>query len=428
MTRFLPLLLLSWVAQPVWMEAADAKPPNVVMIISDDQAWTDFGFMGNKVIKTPHLDRLAAESATFPRGYVPDSLCRPSLATMISGLYPHQHEISGNDPPKGTDRRKMLKHIHRIPSLPRLLAKKGYLSHQSGKWWEGDPVADGGFTAGMTHGDPSRGGRHGDLGLAIGRQGMQPVFDFIEKAGDKPFFIWYAPFMPHSPHTPPKRLLDKYTAPGKSLHVAKYQAMCEWFDETCGQFLDYLDDKNLAENTLVVFVTDNGWIQGENSPRYAPKSKRTQYDGGLRTPIMLRWPKRIQPKRYNDTLVSSIDLAPTILAAAGLKPPPEMTGMNLLKVIDNGGHTDRKAIFGEIFEHDVADIDEPAESLLYRWGIAGDWKLILPNKPDASVELYQLEQDPHETKNVAKEHPEVVERLRNQINHWWDGKPQKNSA
>ncbi len=423
MTRFVLPVLLLLSAQPLFAQADNGKPPNVVMIISDDQAWGDFGFMGHEVIKTPHLDRLAAESATFPRGYVPDSLCRPSLATMVSGLYPHQHEISGNDPPKGTDRRKMLKHIHRIPSLPRLLAKKGYVSHQSGKWWEGDPVADGGFTAGMTHGDPSRGGRHGDLGLKIGRQGMQPIFDFIEKAGDKPFFLWYAPFMPHSPHTPPKRLLDKYTAPGKSLHVAKYQAMCEWFDETCGQLLDYLDDKNLAENTLVVFVTDNGWIQSEDSPKYAPKSKRSQYDGGLRTPIMLRWPKRIQPKRYDDTLVSSIDLAPTILAAAGLKPTPEMTGINLLDVIDHGGRCDRQAIFGEIFDHDVANIDEPAESLLYRWGISGDWKLILPNKPGAVVELYQLKQDPHETKNVAKDHPEVVERLRNQINNWWDGKP-----
>ena len=425
MTRFLPLFVCCLFIPPMLLDAAETKPPNVVMIISDDQAWTDFGSMGHPVIKTPHLDRLAAESATFPRGYVPDSLCRPSLATMISGLYPHQHEISGNDPPKGTDRRKMLKHIHRIPSLPRLLAKKGYVSHQSGKWWEGDPVADGGFTAGMTHGDPSRGGRHGDLGLKIGRQGMQPIFNFIEKAGDKPFFLWYAPFMPHSPHTPPKRLLDKYTAPGKSLHVAKYQAMCEWFDETCGELLDYLDDKHLSENTLVVFVTDNGWIQSEDSPRYAPKSKRTQYDAGLRTPIMLRWPERIKPKRYEDTLVSSIDLAPTILAAAGLKPTPEMTGINLLEVIDNGGRTDRQAIFGEIFEHDVANIDEPAESLLYRWGISGDWKLILPNKPGAAAELYQLKEDPHETKNVAKEHPEVVERLRKQIDQWWDGKPAK---
>ena len=148
-----------------------AKPPNVVMIVSDDQAWTDFGFMGHETIRTPHLDRLASQSAVFPRGYVPHSLCRPSLATMITGLYPHQHGITGNDPPKGTDRGEMLRHIRRLPTLPKLLGDRGYVSFQSGKWWEGSPEL-GGFTAGMTHGDPSRKGRHGDVGLSIGREGM----------------------------------------------------------------------------------------------------------------------------------------------------------------------------------------------------------------------------------------------------------------
>src|SRR4051812_25252116 len=106
--------------------AIQAKQPNVVMIISDDQAWTDFGFMGHPVIRTPHLDRLASQSAVFKRGYVPTSLCRPSLATLISGQYAHQHKISGNDPPKGTDRELMLKHIRRIPTLPKLLGERGY--------------------------------------------------------------------------------------------------------------------------------------------------------------------------------------------------------------------------------------------------------------------------------------------------------------
>lgn len=401
---------------------AGGDPPNIVMIVSDDQAWTDFGFMGHETIKTPHLDKLAAQSATFPRGYVPSSLCRPSLATMLTGLYPHQHKISGNDPPKGTNRKEMLRHIHRLPSLPKLLKEKGYVSFQSGKWWEGDPVKDGGFTAGMTHGDPSQGGRHGDLGLKIGRQGMQPIFDFLDQAGDKPFFVWYAPIMPHSPHTPPKRLLDKYAASGKSEHIAKYQAMCEWFDETCGELLDYLDQKKLADNTLVLFVTDNGWIQDPNSPRFAPKSKRSPYDGGLRTPIMVRWPKRIMPKRYEETLVSSIDLVPTILSAVGLEATDEMQGVDLLKVIQNQGHTNRPMLFGEIFDHDVANIDVPAESLFYRWGIEGNWKLILPTDPKAPVELYDLSADPHEMKNLAQKHPEIVERLKGQIDRWWDGK------
>ena len=310
-----------------------AGQPNILLIISDDQSWTDFGFMGHKVIKTPHLDQLAAESIVFPRGYVPTSLCRPSLASMVSGLYPHQHKITGNDPPRGTDRREMLRHIRRIPSLPRLLAKKGYRSHQSGKWWEGHYEL-GGFTHGMT-----TTGRHGGPGLTIGRKGLKPIFDFIDASAEKPFFIWYAPFLPHTPHNPPARLLSKYKAEGKSIHVARYQAMCEWFDETCGELLGYLDKKKLRDNTLVVFVTDNGWIQKVQSRGSDVRSKRSPYDGGIRTPIMLRWPGKLKPARH-ETLVSSIDLAPTILAAAGLEAAPGMQGLNLLDVCAAG---DRKA-------------------------------------------------------------------------------------
>jgi arylsulfatase A-like enzyme len=400
---------------------AAEEPPNVVLIISDDQAWTDFGFMGHPTIRTPHLDRLAEQSAVFPRGYVPSSLCRPSLATMISGLYPHQHKLTGNDPPPGVDRSEMLRHIRRIPTLPRLLAEKGYVSHQSGKWWEGSYEL-GGFTAGMTHGDPRRRGRHGDEGLKIGREGMQPIFDFIEAHEGKPFFIWYAPFLPHTPHNPPQRLLDKYAEPGKSIHVARYQAMCEWFDETCGELLDYLDRDGLAENTLVAFVVDNGWIQREDARGFAPKSKRSPYDGGVRTPILLRWPGRIEPARYDDTLVSSIDLAPTILTAAGLKPAPEMPGIDLLEVARAGGKTDRQAIFGDVYEHDVVDIDDPVPGLLYRWCVEGKWKLILPADPDESPELYDLAADPHETENLAEERPQIVARLTRLIDDWWPGR------
>ncbi len=409
----LALCLLALIALPV---IAQAKPPNVVMIISDDQAWTDFGFMGHRDIKTPHLDQLARESAVFTRGYVPASLCRPSLATMITGLYPHQHKISGNDPPKGTDRQLMHKHIQSVPTLPRLLGKQGYRSHQSGKWWEGN-YRLGGFTAGMTHGDPKRGGRHGDEGLKIGRQGMEPIFDFIRESKDEPFFLWYAPFLPHSPHNPPERLLTKYEKPGRSIHVARYYAMCEWFDETCGELLDFLDKNNLADDTLVVFVTDNGWIQSTDSRRYAPKSKRSQYDGGIRTPIMLRWPGKIAPGE-NTTLASSIDLAPTVLKACGIDPPAMMPGIDLVSVA--AGHpTQRTAIHGEIFDHDIADIDSPRASLLYRWVIQGHWKLIVPADESAGVELYDLDADPHETKNLAADHADKVRELTANINDWW---------
>ncbi|HEX6987151.1 MAG TPA: sulfatase/phosphatase domain-containing protein, partial [Planctomycetaceae bacterium] len=178
---------------------------------------------------------------------------------------------------------------------------------------------------------------------------------------------------------------------------------------------------------LVVYVTDNGWIQktpesdlpaGWNHP-FAPKSKRSPYDGGVRTPILLRWPGRIAPGRF-ETPVSSVDLAPTILHACGVAPPEEMPGQNLLDVIAAGGRTDRDTVYGEIFGHDVPDVDDPAAGLLYRWCRRGDWKLIVPEKETGGPELYDLAADPHETRDLAAEHPDRVAALRERLDAWWE--------
>src|SRR5262245_42187489 len=116
---------------------AAERPPNVVMIVAEDQGWTDFGFMGHPVIETPRLDALASQSAVFPNAYVPTSLCRASLATLLTGLYAHQHKICCNDPPDGLDRSKMHPFIQQAPALPRQLKEQGYRSLQTGKYWEG---------------------------------------------------------------------------------------------------------------------------------------------------------------------------------------------------------------------------------------------------------------------------------------------------
>jgi len=406
------------------LSSAFAETPNVVLIISDDQAWADYDFMGHEHIRTPHLDRLAAESLTFTRGYVPSSLCRPSLATMITGLYPSQHKISGNDPaplPRKTVpesrkapayqqlRHDLINHIDKVPTLPRLLATKGYRSHQSGKWWEGN-YRRGGFTAGMTRGFPMPGGRHGDDGLTIGREGLEPIFEFIAESRreKKPFFVWYAPFLPHTPHNPPKRLLDQYRDKTDSLPVAKYWAMCEWFDETCGELLQHLDDEGLRDSTMIVYVTDNGWINRRDRSAYAPRSKRSPNEGGIRTPIMIRYPPSVSAKMDETTLVSSIDLAPTILAACGLQPTQEMPGINLL---NEAQRSSRKEIQGEIFAHDVADVQDPSASLLYRWVIYGPWKLIQPADDQESPQLFHLLNDPHENQDLAPAQPALVRAL-----------------
>lgn len=417
-------------------EEGSAKRPNVLLIISDDHAWTDYGFMGHPQIKTPSIDKLASESLVFTRGYVPSSLCRPSLATMITGLYPHQHGITGNDPalpdPKVNPMagranpqfaryyETLMERIEKVPTLPRILGEAGYVSLQTGKWWEGS-YRRGGFTEGMTHGDPRRGGRHGDEGLKIGREGLEPIFSFVRRAkGEgKPFFVWYAPMMPHSPHTPPQEILEKYLALNLTPPQARYYAMCEWFDATIGQLLSFLETEGLRENTIIVYLADNGWIQDPAQPnRFAPKSKRSPYDGGVRTPIIFSWPGRIKPQRDDSSLVSSIDIMPTLLHLCDIPCPQGLPGLN---VLDREALSKRRAVFGEVYAHNVADVDHPTKSLEYRWVIQDQWKLIVPADSAVAPELYQIIDDPHETVDLAKQRPELLKQLIELLDAWWPG-------
>lgn len=433
--RLLAILLVATLFGPALRADADDKPPpNIVLIIADDMAWTDYSFMGHPQIRTPRLDRLAGQGVAFRRGYVTTSLCSPSLASILTGRYPHEHRITSNDPPlpPGKDpsatrndpqflaaRQEMIKAFDDMPTLPRLLASKGYLSFQSGKWWGGS-YKRGGFTQGMTHGEPSRGGRHGDAGLAIGRQGIRPLTLFIDLAMARkaPFFVWYAPMMPHQPHNPPERLLAHYRDKAPSEPVAKYWAMCEWFDETCGELLDFLDARKLSDNTLVIFLADNGWIQDPKANQYAPRSKQSPYDGGLRTPILVRWPGKAAP-RSSDTPVSAIDVAPTILRAAGVEPPGGLEGVNLL---DDQAVSRHPPVFGEVFTHNAVRLHDPASSLRYRWIVDGDWKLIVPepkNEPSASVELFDVAHDPGETRNLAAQNHRKAAELLPKLDARW---------
>ena len=397
--------------------SAAPEKPNVVLIVADDQGWMDFGFMGSKVVQTPHLDKLATESAVFPNGYVPTSLCRASLATLLTGQFGHQHKICCNDPPDGVDRTLMHPFIQKAPTIPRLLKDAGYRSFQTGKFWEGH-FANAGFTHGMT-----TKGRHGEEGLVIGRQTMKPIYDFIEADTDKPFFLWYAPMMPHEPHNPPERILKKYAVDGRNPKLAKYYAMCEWTDETVGELLAYLDKRGLRDKTLVVFAVDNGWIQETGDVRttrgnLAPKSKLSPYDGGLRTPVIVRWPGHTKAGKHPD-LVSTIDVAPTIFAACDVKVPRELPGLSLLDVAAGKGKLARSAVFGEIFEHTAKDIDKPALNLTHRWAREGDWKIILFEDGKTPPELYNVAQDPHEEKNLAGEQKDRVAALTKLLDHWW---------
>ena len=425
----LVLLLVSCQTPP------EERPPNVLLIISDDQAWSDYGFMGHAQIQTPHLDHLASNSLCFTRGYATAPLCSPSLASIISGRYAYTHGVTGNDPAfdyegkryaeewmieRTAEFQPVKENFYQRKILTQYLSDAGYRSLQTGKWWLGS-WQEGHFDAGMTHGNPAKRGRHGDEGLLIGREGLDTIFSFIEQtqAQDQPFFVWYAPFLPHTPHNPPDRLLAKYRELTDSEFMAKYWAMCEWFDETCGELMTYLEENSLAAETLVIYTTDNGWIQNPERNGYAPRSKRTPYEKGIRTPFMLHWPGKITPNVDKTSLVSNIDIVPTILAAAQITPQEKYSGINLLQP---AVLKERQTIFAETFAHDMPDIQDPSSGLQYRVAIDGFWKLILPdttNLPEESIELFDLKNDPEESTNLAERHPEVVARMIQQTDNWW---------
>ncbi|CAN5141012.1 sulfatase [soil metagenome] len=400
--------------------AADTRPPNVILILSDDQGFTDYGFMGSKIAKTPNIDRMASESLTYTRGYVMP-VCSPSLASLLTGKLPHKHGITGNDLSAQAIKTEQTKtKQNRVPLsqhllkntmiLPKALTQAGYLTFQTGKLWN-VTAKEVGFSDGMTNKE----GRHGGDGLTIGRESMKPIYDFITnaKAQQKPFFIWYAPMLPHQPHNPPKALLAKYEGKGMSMNSMKYYAMVEWFDQTCGELDSFLVKEKQYENTIIIYMADNGW-----DAEQGPRAKLSPYELGIRTPMFVRWPGKVKPLRDDETLASIIDFVPTTLKACGVNVPAELPGVDLL---DRKSMTDRKAIFVEAYRHDITDLNQPEKSLVTRVIIDGWMKLLIPtaNRPDKTfasapteIELYDLKSDPFEKKNLAKDRPDDVARLR----------------
>lgn len=424
--------------EPLPLSAANRfpEPPNIVLVISDDQGWTDYGMMGHQDLTTPRLDALAKESVLFRRGYVPTPLCRPSLMSLLTGQYASQHGVCGNDPsPKSYPgaqmreaKQKLIASSTNQPLLPKLLAEAGYRCHQSGKLWEGS-FTQAGFTHGMTQGFGNhKGGRHGDDGLRIGREGLAEIEQFLESdaTNEQPYFLWFAPFMPHAPHTPPEPLADKYSKLGYEPSVANYYAMCEWFDQVVGELYDLVTRQPTNRPLLVVYVCDNGWIQSSTPNRFDARSKQTVYEGGIRTPIFYHCPGYF-PASDRDEATSSLDIFPTLLAAAGLSQAEPTPGMNLLPNLTEALPISRTAIFGEGFAHDIADLDAPNDSLLTRWVIEMPWKLILSYEGETGrygdihqdrvtePQLFNLLHDPFEATNLAPMHPETVQQLTQRI-------------
>jgi len=404
---------------------AASDRPNVILIISDDHAFDDYSFMGSERVNTPVLDKLASESLTYQRGYTMP-VCSPTLASLLTGKLTHQHGITGNDlsdkrSPAGKREALADQLLGNSLLLPKAITEAGYLTFQTGKLWNGT-YDEMGFTHGMT----AKGSRHGDEGLTIGRKSMQPIFDFIAKAekAEMPFFIWHAPFLPHTPHNPPERLLKKYRGKGPTAAAEKYFAMVEWLDETTGELENYLKENQLKENTVIIYLADNGWDAAHNMWK-SYRAKLSPYEKGIRTPIMIRWPGEVSPEMDLVTLAHVTDLPKTILDITGAKDLGDLPGLNLM---DRDAMKSRRTVFVEAYNHDMADLSKPAKSLFANVVIHDWWKLLLPGPatPDRAfatapqgIELYNLETDPYEEINVAAEHPEVVQQLQAlQMEQW----------
>lgn len=398
---------------------AAVPPPNIVLIIGDDHGYSDFGFMGSEVAQTPHLDRLAAGGLVFPIGYSTASVCRPSLRSLLTGLHPlefdqyEQRRIQQGVPPSPKTPLQELFH-----TLPALLGERGYASFQSGKYQEGS-FENAGFTHGMTRSAGKAGRKQG---IRIARETMDPVFDFIDAHLEQPFLLWFAPQLPHLPHDPPRRLRDRYKNQGLPWFAPGYYASVTWFDESVGRLIGHLDKRGLRERTLIVYLADNGWQAPGEGVDYdfvlgGAEGKLSLHELGFRTPVIFNQPGRIEPRRAESTLISTVDLFPTLLAFAGARAPANREGRDLLPVVVDGAPGPREALIGTAATLRTDAEGRPAGGAFLR---DPRWHYLWYN--DGREALYDLAQDPHERRDVADLHPERVAGFRAQIGAWVDAR------
>jgi len=423
--------------------------PNIILIIGDDHGWPYFGFMGDRIVSTPHLDALARGGTLFPYAFVTSSSCRQSLLTLLTGLHP----LAWNARLKALRgqgiRRKRYGEIVDFATLPRVLGKAGYRSFQGGKYWEG-PYRSAGFDEGTKPvSDAPYATRNdrlqaiaGGAGLELGRSTMEPLWTFLGEADDRPFFVWFAPKLPHTPHDAGPTYTDRYTGKGLSPEAVKYYANITRFDDRVGELVAFLDDAGLRENTLLVYLSDNGWEQGPHDRPVVealggPKGKGSMYEMGVRTPLIFNWPGHVAAETVRDDLVSTVDLFPTLLHYARAPVPPNRSPHDLqpllagaespppprTRVVSTNNRQVRPPPSTEQQRsHPGSEImrKELAYTLRTReWRYI--WYFDASDYADRSAdELFRIDSDPYETRNVASEHPEQVARFRREILAWID--------
>ena len=240
-----------------------------------------------------------------------------------------------------------------------------------------------------------------------------------DRDASEPFFLWFAPLLPLHPYTAPAEFSSFYRERRARDHLVAYYANISWLDDVVGELLDFLDQSELAENTLVGLLADNGFRPTVGGgPASHRLSKGSAFELGVRTPILLRWPRRLRPATIDDP-VSSVDLAPTLLAAAGLaREAADLPGVDLLPVAEGSMTRAGRPVFGASFAHPPLS-RSPARDLKDRWVRRGGWKLIVPVTDDP-VQLYQVPTNPHKNENLASTNAELVAELEQLLDAWWN--------
>ena len=430
------------------------KKPNVIFILVDDLGWNDLGYSGSSFYETPNIDSLSMNSFEFSFAYSSSPVCSPTRASIMTGKHPARINITDWIPGLDPQNRPLLgpKDNHQLAlkeiTIAEKMKKLGYKTYYSGKWHlgsEGYYPEDNGFdfnVGGFEKGSPM-GGYYspyknpklsdGPIGEYLTDRLTNESISLIEKNKDQPFFLFLSFYNVHTPIQPnlsyieyfekkKNKLLEKtplYKDEGEAMTRlnqtnAKYASMVFSVDKNIGKLINYLKNNNLYENSLIIFTSDNGGFAKatDNSPLRA--NKGAYYEGGIRVPLIVRWPSKIKKGKLIDTPVISPDIYPTCLAAANsnLKDGQICDGINLLPVIMENHKIDRSSIYWH-FPHYNGHPSSFPSSVIRK----GEWKLIEAFDP-SKVELFNLNDDISEKQDLAEIRTDIRDQLLSELNSW----------
>jgi arylsulfatase A-like enzyme len=421
--------------------ASAGRRPNILFILIDDMGWRDVGFMGSKFYLTPNIDRLASQGMVFTRAYANGPNCAPTRACLMSGQYTPRHGVYtvGTSERGQASRRKLIPIKNtttldpKFVTLAESLKSAGYVTAMMGKWHlggdaetcpeaQGFDVNVGGTAAGnpSSYFSPYHNPKlpDGPKGEYLTDRLTDEAIKFIDAqakaqadagAAPRPFFLYLPEYAVHTPLQAKADKTEKYKsrpADGGQQN-ATYAAMIESTDDGIGRILARLDDLKLAENTLVIFFSDNGGVGGITSNAPLRGAKGMLYEGGIREPMIVRWPGKVKPGSKCGQAVIGIDFYPTFLEVAGAPAPAGqvLDGVSIVSLMTESGPPEPRAIFW----HFPCYLEGATPS---GWRTTpagavqmGDWKLI-EFFEDSHVELYNLADDIGETKDLAAAMPD----------------------